>query len=143
MKNRLLSAFAGTSALLLALLSLLRGKRSVECFGRRIDEENVKNATQFVTLYLLFAVVAVILICLMEQNNPAVTSLTDVVFEVISAIGTVGLTLGITPNLCIGSEIVLAVLMYLGRVGCLTFMLSLRTPNAPTAALPLEKVRIG
>ena len=33
--------------------------------------------------------------------------------------------------------------MYLGRVGCLTFMLSLRTPSTPAAALPLEKVRIG
>ena len=131
------------ATLLLALVSLLRGKRSVECFGRRIDEENVKNASQFVTLYLLFAVVGVVLICLFEQNNQAVPSLTSVVFEVISAIGTVGLTLGITPNLCIGSEIVLAVLMYLGRVGCLTFMLSLRTPSTPAAALPLEKVCIG
>ena len=131
------------ATLLLALISLLRGKHSVECFGRRIDEENVKNASQFVTLYLLFAVVGIILICLFEQNNSAVPSLTAVVFEVISAIGTVGLTLGITPNLCIGSEIVLAVLMYLGRVGCLTFMLSLGTPNAPAATLPLEKVRIG
>ena len=131
------------ATLLLALVSLLRGKRSVECFGRRIDEENVKNASQFVTLYLLFAVGGGVLICLFEQNNQAVPSLTSVVFEVISAIGTVGLTLGITPNLCIGSEIVLAVLMYLGRVGCLTFMLSLRTPSTPAAALPLEKVRIG
>ena len=131
------------ATLCLSLLSLLTGKHSVECFGRRIDEENVKNAQQFVTLYLLLACAAVIIICLLEQNNPTVTSLTDVVFEVFSAIGTVGLTLGITPTLCIGSEIVLALLMYLGRVGCLTFMLSLRTPNSPAAALPMEKVRIG
>ena len=131
------------AVLLLSTLSLLRGKHAVECFGRRLDEENVKNASQFVALYLLFALIGTILVCLFEQNNPNVGDLTDIVFEVISAIGTVGLSLGITPYLCIGSEIVLAVLMYIGRVGCLTFMLSLRTPSAPSATLPMEKVRIG
>ena len=131
------------AVLFLSLLSLLRGKHSVECFGRRIDEENIKNASQFVTLYLLLASLGVILICLFEQNNSAVSSLSSVVFEVFSAIGTVGLTLGITPFLSIGSEIDLTILMYLGRVGCLTFMLSLRSLNAPTTTLPMEKVRIG
>lgn len=131
------------AALVLSVVSLLRGKRSVECFGRRLDEENVKNAAQFVTLYLLFAMLGVILICIFEQENVHVDSLTAVVFEVISALSTVGLTLGITPFLSVGSELVLSVLMYLGRVGCMTFMLSLRTPSAPAASLPLERIRIG
>ena len=131
------------AALVLSVVSLLRGKRSVECFGRRLDEENVKNAAQFVTLYLLFAMLGVILICIFEQENAHVDSLTAVVFEVISALSTVGLTLGITPFLSVGSELVLSVLMYLGRVGCMTFMLSLRTPSAPAASLPLERIRIG
>ena len=131
------------AALVLSVVSLLRGKRSVECFGRRLDEENVKNAAQFVTLYLLFAMLGVILICIFEQENTHVDSLTAVVFEVISALSTVGLTLGITPFLSVGSELVLSVLMYLGRVGCMTFMLSLRTPSAPAASLPLERIRIG
>lgn len=131
------------AALVLSVVSLLRGKRSVECFGRRLDEENVKNAAQFVTLYLLFAMLGVILICIFEQENTHVDSLTAVVFEVISALSTVGLTLGITPYLSVGSELVLVVLMYLGRVGCMTFMLSLRTPSAPAASLPMERIRIG
>lgn len=132
------------AALILSAFSLLRGKRSVECFGRRIDEENVKSAVQFVIIYLCFAMLSIVLICLFEEDNTLYdVTLTDVVFEVFSAIGTVGLTLGMTPYLSIGSEIVLSLLMYLGRVGCLTFMLSLRTPNAPAAVLPLEKVRIG
>ncbi len=132
------------ATLSLSLFSLLRGKRTVECFGRRIDEENVKNAAQFVTLYLLFAVIGIILICLFEQNNPLYdVTLSDAVFEVFSAIGTVGLTLGMTPFLSVGSEIVLAILMFLGRCGCLTFLLAMRTPSAPAAILPMEKVRIG
>ena len=132
------------ATLILSFVSLLRGKHSVECFGRRIDEDNVRNAAQFVTIYLCFATIAIILISLFEQNNALYdVTLTDVVFEVFSAIGTVGLTLGMTPYLSVGSEIVLAILMYLGRVGCLTFMLSLRNPSAPAVILPMEKVRIG
>lgn len=132
------------ATLFLSLFSLLRGKRTVECFGRRIDEENVKNASQFVTIYLLFTIIGIILIAMFEQGNTVVPiTLTDVVFEAVSAIGTVGLTLGITPYLSIGSEIVLIFLMFLGRCGCLTFLLALRTPSAPAALLPLEKIRIG
>ena len=69
--------------------------------------------------------------------------LTEIVFEVFSAIGTVGLTLGITPSLTVGSQIVLCVLMFLGRAGCMTVLLSWRSPAAPTAELPMERVRIG
>lgn len=134
------------AVLFLSVLSLLKGKRSVECFGRRLDENNVKNAAQFVTVFLSFIVVAIVLICLFEEFNPAweePLSLTSIVFEVVSAIATVGLTTGITPTLTIGSQIVLALLMFLGRAGCMTVMLSWRTPTAPAAELPLEKIRIG
>lgn len=68
---------------------------------------------------------------------------TDVIFEVFSAIGTVGLSLGITPDLHVASQMILALLMYLGRVGCLTFMLMFKDVSAPTAELPHEAVRIG
>ena len=129
------------AVLFLSLVSFIRGKRSVECFGRRIDDDNVKTASRFVTLYLLFAALGVVLICLFEQGKGF--ELTEIVFEVFSAIGTVGLTLGITPSLCVGSELVLSCLMFLGRAGCLTVMLSLRTPSAPAAELPVEKVRIA
>ena len=131
----------------LSVISLLRGKRSVECFGRRIDEENVKNAAQFVTVFLTLIVVGTVLLCLFEEHNPAFekqpVSVTAALFEVVSAIATVGLTTGITPSLTLGSQIVLCVLMFLGRAGCMTVMLSWRTPNAPAAELPLEKVRVG
>lgn len=135
----------------LSVISLIRGKRSVECFGRRLDESNVKNAAQFVTAFLTLIVVGSVLLCLFEQNNslwpdnPETTGITvtESVFEVVSAIATVGLTTGITPQLTIGSQIVLCILMFLGRAGCMTVMLSWKTPSAPAAELPLEKVRIG
>lgn len=129
------------AVLFLSLFSLIRGKRSVECFGRRLDEENVRNASQFVTIYLLFIAVSVILISLFEQGKGF--TFTDILFETVSAIGTVGLSLGITQSLTVGSELILCILMFLGRAGCMTVMLSLRTANAPAAELPMEKVRIA
>ena len=54
-----------------------------------------------------------------------------------------GLSLGITPDLHVASQMILALLMYLGRVGCLTFMLMFKDVSAPTAELPHEAVRIG
>ena len=131
----------------LSVFSLVRGKRSVECFGRRIDETNVKNAAQFVTVFMTLIVVGTILLCLFEEHNPAFAeepvSVTAALFEVVSAIATVGLTTGITPSLTLGSQLVLCILMFLGRAGCMTVMLSWKTPSAPAAELPMEKVRIG
>ena len=135
------------AVLFLSVFSLIRGKRSVECFGRRLDDTNVKNAAQFVTAFLSLIVLGTVLLCLFEENNAAFAEApltpTQAVFEVVSAIATVGLTMGITPQLTIGSQIVLCVLMFLGRAGCMTVMLAWKAPNAPTAELPLERVRIG
>ena len=135
------------AVLFLSVFSLARGKRSVECFGRRIDDTNVKNAAQFFTMFTALIIIGATMLCLFEANNPAFggegVTVTESVFEVVSAIATVGLTMGITPSLTIGSQIVLCVLMFLGRAGCMTVMLSWRTPNAPAAEKPLEKVRIG
>lgn len=135
------------AVLFLSVFSLIRGKRSVECFGRRLDDTNVKNAAQFVTAFLSLIVLGTVLLCLFEENNAAFAEApltpTQAVFEVVSAIATVGLTMGITPELTIGSQIVLCVLMFLGRAGCMTVMLAWKAPNAPTAELPLERVRIG
>ncbi len=129
------------AVLFLSLFSVVRRKSSVEAFGRRIDEENIKTAAQFLTAYVIFAVLGVVMISLFEIGGDL--TLTEIVFEVASGIGTVGLTLGITPGLSIGSLIVLSALMYLGRVGCLTFMLCFRAPSGPEAMLPMDSVRIG
>ena len=129
------------SVLVLSLLSAIRGKRSPQAFKRRLDDENVKNAAQFTTAYLLFAMLGILLLSFFEMGSGY--KLTELVFEVFSAIGTVGLTLGITPGLTVGSQIVLCVLMFLGRAGCMTVLLSWHAPSAPTAELPLERVRIG
>lgn len=68
----------------------------------------------------------------------------DIVFEVISAIGTVGMSTGITRDLTEVSKLVLVFLMYCGRVGSLTFALSLRGHKAEVPVkVPVEPITIG
>ena len=70
--------------------------------------------------------------------------LLDCLYEAASAVGTVGLTLGITPKLHMFSQIVLIILMYLGRVGGLTLIYAvLSGRNRGNAKLPLEKITVG
>ena len=65
----------------------------------------------------------------------------DVLYELTSAVGTVGLTLGITPKLHILSQIILIILMYLGRVGGLTLIYAVFSDkNKRKAKLPLDKI---
>lgn len=127
------------ATLILSMFSLVKRKKSVQCFGRRLDEDSCRHASRFITLFLCIAATGVLAIMLIDGW----AVFTDVIFEVFSAIGTVGLSLGITPDLHVASQMILALLMYLGRVGCLTFMLMFKDVSAPTAELPHEAVRIG
>ncbi|MBP5372593.1 MAG: hypothetical protein J6Y44_00210, partial [Clostridia bacterium] len=71
-------------------------------------------------------------------------TLQNVVFETISAIGTVGLSRGITPHLSVASRIIITLLMYMGRVGGLTFMLAFSTPKSvKSTTRPKENILIG
>ena len=64
-------------------------------------------------------------------------------YEAASAVGTVGLTLGITPGLHILSRLILIVLMYLGRVGGLTLIYAVVSRRNTNAKMPLEKITVG
>lgn len=82
--------------------------------------------------------------CLLVVIEGNAFSLTEVIFEVVSAICTTGLTLGITPLLTVGSKLVLCVLMFLGRVGLLTFAVLLgRKNNNIEIEYPDSKIIVG
>ncbi len=89
----------------------------MQFFGRRIEDGAVKTAAAVLSLYLtLFAGGAIAIS--MAEGLP----LGDCLFETASAVATVGVTLGITPGLGIFSQIILIMLMFMGRVGCLTLI---------------------
>ena len=130
-----------TIAVLLAYVwSNLRAGRGTNIFGRRLDDDTIKKASSVVMISLIMAVTAVIAISYMQPALPA----EDVIFEVLSAIGTVGMSAGITRDLTIGSRIVIILLMYCGRIGSMSFALSFteRKKVAPVE-FPVEKVMIG
>ena len=116
-----------------------RQHESVQFFGRRIECGVVKTAATVVTMYLALFFCGAIFISVYE-NLP----LSSCLYETASAVGTVGLTLGITPQLHIPSQMVLIVLMYLGRVGGLTLIYAaLSGKRAGTAKLPLDRITVG
>lgn len=120
-------------------LGVFRRKENAEAFGRRIDDSAVKSAAAILMMYitLLFGG-AVTISC--AEGLPIGTCL----FEAASAVGTVGLTLGITPELGALSRGVLIVLMFLGRVGGLTLIFAaLSGINKNISKLPQERITVG
>ena len=116
-----------------------RQRESAQFFGRRIECGVVKTAATVVTMYLALFLGGAIFISVYE-NLP----LSSCLYETASAVGTVGLTLGITPQLHIPSQMVLIMLMYLGRVGGLTLIYAaVSGKRAGTAKLPLDRITVG
>lgn len=130
-----------TTFVVLVIYMLANLKKQVHCnvMGRRLEDTSIRKASAVMCINL-FAVITAVLIIVTVQDMPAV----DVVFEVTSAIGTVGMSTGITRELETISKIVLIFLMYCGRVGSMTFALSLRGHKieAPVKD-PVEKIMIG
>ena len=107
--------------LLLALRDGLRGREQVVFRGRRIPGPKVLDATLTLTVVLLF-LSASMLLSLMER-----VPYVQAAFETASAMGTVGVTMGITPGLSAPSALLIILLMFLGRVGILSFSIAFLT----------------
>ena len=120
-------------------ISVFRRREHTQFFGRRVNDNTIRNAATILMMYVILFLTGGFLISHIE-SLPLLTCL----YETASAIGTVGLTLGITPNLGIASQIILIVLMYIGRVGGLTLIFSALSGNqGNTARLPQEKITVG
>lgn len=127
------------AVLFLAGLTVFRRRDDVEVFRRRIGQDVIRNAGTILFLYLTLFAVGSAILCRVEEL-PLLTCL----FETGSAVGTVGLTLGITPGLHQSSRIVLMLLMFLGRVGALTLVYALLPGGKnPPGRKPLEPVTVG
>ena len=120
-------------------ISVFRRREHTHFFGRRVNDDTIRNAATILMMYVILFLTGGFLISHIE-SLPLLTCL----YETASAIGTVGLTLGITPNLGIASQVILIVLMYIGRVGGLTLIFSALSGNqGNTARLPQEKITVG
>ena len=125
--------------LLLTARAVFRRKENMQSFGRRIPADILRNAAAIFFLYLVLFLTGGVLICCIDG-----VPLLDALFETASAIGTVGLTVGITPTLSVPSRLILIFLMYFGRVGGLTMVFALMPGKAPAPTqLPQEKIPVG
>lgn len=127
------------AVLFMSAITVFSRKRDVQCFKRRISDDTVRNAGAVFFMYLFLFLVSGAVISKFE-HIPLVASL----FETSSAIGTVGLTLGITTKLRMLSKAILMMLMFFGRVGGLTLIYAvLPSSGSKNSRLPLENISIG
>ena len=120
-------------------LSVFAQSGNIHFFGRNIPEDTVRRAGAILMMYIILFLIGGFIISSVE-NIPITTCL----FEAASAIGTVGLTLGITPHLSLISRTVLVLLMYFGRVGGLTIFFALSSgPKIYHSRLPKEDLTVG
>lgn len=128
------------AVLVLAGWANMRNAKHVNIFGRRLEEDVVRKALTVTMIYFSLTVFSSILIGL---TNPSF-SLAEILFEVSSAIGTVGLSVGVTGNVNLFGQILLTLLMYCGRVGSMSFAMIFTEVKAPShIQMPSEKIIIG
>jgi trk system potassium uptake protein TrkH len=125
---------------ILNFVSMAKGKDKVEVFGRELSHDSGRRAFSVIFLSFLVIGLAVLLLAMTDGN----LDLDKIFFEVISAFGTVGLSLGITAQISLAGKWVLIVTMFLGRVGTLTILVGIfRKLRSFQYYYPIENVMIN
>ena len=124
--------------LIISTFAIFRKENEAHIFNRRIEIQIVKNAITLFILYLNLFIIFSFTICIIESST-----LMKACFEVASAIGTVGLSLGFTTNLSSISRILIIILMFLGRIGGLTFIYAILPSLNKKAGYIAEDIVVG
>ncbi|HVL53411.1 MAG TPA: potassium transporter TrkG [Vitreimonas sp.] len=127
------------SILLVAIVSTARGRPSAEAFGRRIPHILIYRAISVALLSI-----ALLFLVSLGLELTSDGSFVQVLFEAVSAVGTVGASTGITPDLPDSARLIVIPTMFIGRLGTLTLVLALTARQRPTSHRPaVESIRIG
>lgn len=126
--------------ILLATISYIRDSDDMNIFHRRLENGILKRAYCTATIYIVLSILGVFLLTISQD-----LSIKDATFETLSAIGTVGLSTGITRELNTLSRMIIILLMYSGRIGSLTLAMAImgRINKKKTFRNPEEKIIIG
>lgn len=131
-----------TTTIFVLIVNLFTGIRNGmggSVFKRRFEEDAIRKASTVFILNLVLAVTAIFAVLAVNK-----LPLEDVAFEVFSAIGTVGMTTGLTRSLNTVSRIIIVILMFSGRIGSLSFAMSImKTKKRAPVYYPDEKISIG
>jgi trk system potassium uptake protein TrkH len=125
------------SVAILNIIAIVRGKDKVEVFGREISAESLRRAFAIIALSLICLGIGIFALSVTDGEK----GLLSIAFESFSAFSTVGLSLGITSELSEAGRVVLIVTMFIGRVGALTFLMTIvRKSSHKTYSYPEERV---
>ena len=126
------------AVLVLTALARVRRREDVELFGRRLDEGDIFKAFSVSIMYFMTCMLGCMVLCLDGISMDAA------LFESLSAMGTVGLTLGVTPTLNTAGKIVVTLMMFAGRVGSMSVLMAMvKDRPAPKLRRIPEKILIG
>ena len=128
--------------LLLTVIGVLRNRRDTECFDRKIDNGIVKSGVTIALITFIFLFCGIAALTLFEPE----ADFLNLMYEATSAMGTVGLSADLTPQLGRGSHVVLMILMYIGRIGPVTMALVFAGKSSKSEQfreLPEENIMIG
>ena len=127
------------AVLIMTAFSVFRRKENVSFLGRRVSDSTIRNAIAIIMMYGVLFFIGGVTISWIED-----LPLRYCLFETASALGTVGLTLGITSQLTLASKMILIVLMFMGRVGGLTLIFAAQSmKKGPNSMMPLENITVG
>jgi len=127
------------AVLILSLTSMLKGKKDLSTFNRKISLDNYREATSLITLAAVLVITVIFILMLIEPF-----SFEKIAFEAFSAFGTVGLSMGITSSLSFPGKLLITLLMYIGRIGPLTIIYALSISRRQTnIEFAEEKIAIG
>lgn len=121
------------------IITYSRGGSSIRIFRREVHEEDLMKAVTVTLMAIFMVFISVLFITTYEPFT-----ITQILFEVTSAFGTVGLSMGITSELSTITKIILMTLMFIGRVGILTFLFMFKkTKRSGDYHYPKERISIG
>lgn len=126
--------------LIAAIASTLRGRKETESFQRKLPRDLVNKSLAIIGLAMVWVISVAFVLSITENADFMV-----ILFEVISAFGTVGLSLGLTTQLSVVGKLILTVTMFVGRIGPLTLFMALAQRHlvATAIAYPDEEIMIG
>ena len=128
------------AVMLLTVYNYAIGNRSIKIFKREIDEEDIIKSFIVFTTGTILCSASVIILAFIESDF----ALMEIIFEVSSAFGTVGLSLGIIPDLSTGGKVVIMILMFIGKIGMFTFLFFMGgKPEKESYHYPKERIIIG
>lgn len=126
--------------MLLGVIANIRRTNGINVFGRRLEDDAIKRGSAVFSLNLFLAVGASLAVMAVQPE----LVMSDVLFEAFSAMGTVGMTTGITRDLTGFSQAVMILLMYCGRIGSLSFALAFtQQKETPPVMLPAGHIAVG